>query len=311
MTLTVAKTAMATELLTVTDGGIRLDAFVSQSLDISRGLAAELIDSGNVLLNGKKPKKSASVAKDDKITVEMPQLSEPEAVPQDIPLNIVYEDDDLLVVDKPKGMVVHPAPGNPDGTLVNALLFHCKGKLSGINGVLRPGIVHRIDKDTSGLLIVAKNDASHRCLSEQIKEHSFTREYRAVVYGNVKNDSGRIDAPIGRDPKNRQRMAVVYVNSKPAVTHYEVLKRYEGFTFMRVRLVTGRKHQIRVHMESIGHPLAGDPLYGPRKVITELNGQCLHAGLIGFIHPTTGEYMEFSSDLPDYFTSYLAKLKQM
>lgn len=306
-----AKTAMATELLTVTDGGIRLDAFVSQSLDISRGLAAELIDSGNVLLNGKKSKKSASVAKDDKITVEMPQLSEPEAVPQDIPLNIVYEDDDLLVVDKPKGMVVHPAPGNPDGTLVNALLFHCKGKLSGINGVLRPGIVHRIDKDTSGLLIVAKNDASHRCLSEQIKEHSFTREYRAVVYGNVKNDSGRIDAPIGRDPKNRQRMAVVYVNSKPAVTHYEVLKRYEGFTFMRFRLETGRTHQIRVHMASIGHPLAGDPLYGPRKVITELNGQCLHAGLIGFIHPTTGEYMEFSSDLPDYFTSYLAKLKQM
>ena len=311
MTLTVAKTAMATELLTVTDGGIRLDAFVSQSLDISRGLAAELIDSGNVLLNGKKSKKSASVAKDDKITVEMPQLSEPEAVPQDIPLNIVYEDDDLLVVDKPKGMVVHPAPGNPDGTLVNALLFHCKGKLSGINGVLRPGIVHRIDKDTSGLLIVAKNDASHRCLSEQIKEHSFTREYHAVVYGNVKNDSGRIDAPIGRDPKNRQRMAVVYVNSKPAVTHYEVLKRYEGFTFMRFRLETGRTHQIRVHMASIGHPLAGDPLYGPRKVITELNGQCLHAGLIGFIHPTTGEYMEFSSDLPDYFTSYLAKLKQM
>ena len=311
MTLTVAKTAMATELLTVTDGGIRLDAFVSQSLDISRGLAAELIDSGNVLLNGKKSKKSASVAKDDKITVEMPQLSEPEAVPQDIPLNIVYEDDDLLVGDKPKGMVVHPAPGNPDGTLVNALLFHCKGKLSGINGVLRPGIVHRIDKDTSGLLIVAKNDASHRCLSEQIKEHSFTREYHAVVYGNVKNDSGRIDAPIGRVPKNRQRMAVVYVNSKPAVTHYEVLKRYEGFTFMRFRLETGRTHQIRVHMASIGHPLAGDPLYGPRKVITELNGQCLHAGLIGFIHPTTGEYMEFSSDLPDYFTSYLAKLKQL
>ena len=311
MTLTVAKTAMATELLTVTDGGIRLDAFVSQSLDISRGLAAGLIDSGNVLLNGKKSKKSASVAKDDKITVEMPQLSEPEAVPQDIPLNIVYEDDDLLVVDTPKGMVVHPAPGNPDGTLVNALLFHCKGKLSGINGVLRPGIVHRIDKDTSGLLIVAKNDASHRCLSEQIKEHSFTREYRAVVYGNVKNDSGRIDAPIGRDPKNRQRMAVVYVNSKPAVTHYEVLKRYEGFTFMRFRLETGRTHQIRVHMASIGHPLAGVPLYGPPKGITELNGQCLHAGLIGFIHPTTGEYMEFSSDLPDYFTSYLAKLKQL
>lgn len=302
---------MTTEVLTAEKGGMRLDAFVSQSLAVSRGLAAELIDGGNVLLNGKKSRKSAAVTEGDKITVEMPDLSEPEAVPQDIPVNIVYEDADLLVVDKPKGMVVHPAPGNPDGTLVNALLFHCKDGLSGINGVLRPGIVHRIDKDTSGLLIVAKNDASHRCLSEQIKEHTFTREYRGVVYGNVKNDSGTVNAPIGRDPKNRQKMTVVYVNSKPAVTHYEVLKRYEGFTFMKFRLETGRTHQIRVHMASLGHPLAGDPVYGPKKVITELHGQCLHAGLIGFIHPATGKYMEFSSELPDYFTSYLSKLKEI
>ena len=302
---------MTTEVLTAEKGGMRLDAFVSQSLAVSRGLAAELIDGGNVLLNGKKSRKSAAVTEGDKITVEMPDLSEPAAVPQDIPVNIVYEDADLLVVDKPKGMVVHPAPGNPNGTLVNALLFHCKDGLSGINGVLRPGIVHRIDKDTSGLLIVAKNDASHRCLSEQIKEHTFTREYRGVVYGNVKNDSGTVNAPIGRDPKNRQKMTVVYVNSKPAVTHYEVLKRYEGFTFMKFRLETGRTHQIRVHMASLGHPLAGDPVYGPKKVITELHGQCLHAGLIGFIHPATGKYMEFSSELPDYFTSYLSKLKEI
>lgn len=302
---------MTTEVLTAEKGGMRLDAFVSQSLAVSRGLAAELIDGGNVLLNGKKSRKSAAVTEGDKITVEMPDLSEPAAVPQDIPVNIVYEDADLLVVDKPKGMVVHPAPGNPNGTLVNALLFHCKDGLSGINGVLRPGIVHRIDKDTSGLLIVAKNDASHRCLSEQIKEHTFTREYRGVVYGNVKNDSGTVNAPIGRDPKNRQKMTVVYVNSKPAVTHYEVLKRYEGFTFMKFRLETGRTHQIRVHMASLGHPLAGDPVYGPKKVITELHGQCLHAGLIGFIHPATGKYMEFSSELPNYFTSYLSKLKEI
>ena len=302
---------METNLFVCEENGIRLDAFVSVVCDISRSLAADIIDQGLVKVDGKVAKKSAKLTAGNSIEVQMPDLSEPEALPQDIPLDIVYEDDDLLVVNKPKGMVVHPAPGNPDGTLVNALLFHCKGSLSGINGVLRPGIVHRIDKDTSGLLIVAKNDKSHNALAEQIKEHSFTREYRAVVYGNVKDDTGTVNAPIGRDPKNRQRMAVVYVNSKPAVTHYEVLKRFEGFTFMRFRLETGRTHQIRVHMASIGHPLAGDPVYGPKKVITELDGQCLHAGLIGFIHPTTGEYMEFTSEIPQYFTSYLAKLKEI
>ena len=302
---------MEIKVFTCEENGIRLDAFVSAVCDISRSLAADIIDQGLVKINGKFAKKSAKLTVGNNVEVQMPDLAEPEALPQDIPLDIVYEDDDLLVVNKPKGMVVHPAPGNPDGTLVNALLFHCKGSLSGINGVLRPGIVHRIDKDTSGLLIVAKNDKAHNALAEQIKEHSFTREYRAVVYGNVKDDTGTVNAPIGRDPKNRQRMAVVYVNSKPAVTHYEVLKRFEGFTFMKFRLETGRTHQIRVHMASIGHPLAGDPVYGPKKVITELCGQCLHAGLIGFVHPTTGEYMEFSSEIPQYFTSYLAKLKEI
>ncbi len=302
---------METNLFVCEENGIRLDAFVSSVCDISRSLAADIIDQGLVKVNGKVAKKSAKLTAGSSVEVQMPDLAEPEAIPQDIPLDIVYEDDDLLVVNKPKGMVVHPAPGNPDGTLVNALLFHCKGSLSGINGVLRPGIVHRIDKDTSGLLIVAKNDKAHNALAEQIKEHSFTREYRAVVYGNVKDDTGTVNAPIGRDPKNRQRMAVVYVNSKPAITHYEVLKRFEGFTFMKFRLETGRTHQIRVHMASIGHPLAGDPVYGPKKVITELCGQCLHAGLIGFVHPTTGEYMEFSSEIPQYFTSYLAKLKEI
>lgn len=302
---------MEIKVFTCEENGIRLDAFVSAACDISRSLAADIIDQGLVKINGKVAKKSAKLTVGNNVEVQMPDLAEPEALPQDIPLDIVYEDDDLLVVNKPKGMVVHPAPGNPDGTLVNALLFHCKGRLSGINGVLRPGIVHRIDKDTSGLLIVAKNDKAHNALAEQIKEHSFTREYRAVVYGNVKDDTGTVNVPIGRDPKNRQRMAVVYVNSKPAVTHYEVLKRFEGFTFMKFRLETGRTHQIRVHMASIGHPLAGDPVYGPKKVITELCGQCLHAGLIGFVHPTTGEYMEFSSEIPQYFTSYLAKLKEI
>ena len=299
---------MATEILLSNVDGVRLDAFISSELDISRSLAAELIDSGKVTVNGKLAKKSNKVMAGNEVSVELPELVEPEALPEDIPLDIVYEDDDLLVVNKPKGMVVHPAPGNPDGTLVNALLYHCKDSLSGINGVMRPGIVHRIDKDTSGLLIVAKNDAAHRSLAEQIKEHSFTREYRAVVYGNLKQDSGTVNAPIGRDPKNRQRMAIVYVNSKPAVTHYEVLQRFEGFTYIKCRLETGRTHQIRVHMASLGHPIAGDPVYGPKKVITKLQGQCLHAGLIGFIHPKTHNYLEFTSEVPEYFISYINSL---
>lgn len=302
---------MATEIIVVTDEEGRIDAFIASRLSLSRSFAAELIDDGKVLLNGSDVKKRALVKSGDEVTVEIPELKEPEALPQDIPIDIVYEDDDLLVVNKPKGMVVHPAPGNSDGTLVNALLYHCKGTLSGINGVSRPGIVHRIDKDTSGLLIVAKNDVAHIHLAEQIKEHSFTREYLAICYGNVKQDSGLVSAPIGRDPKNRQRMAVVYKNSKSAVTHYEVVERFEGFTLMRFRLETGRTHQIRVHMASIGHPIAGDPLYGPKKVITELCGQCLHAGKIGFIHPKTNQYLEFEAELPEYFKKYKAKLKPL
>lgn len=302
---------MATEIITVTDEEGRIDAFIASKLSLSRSFAAELIDEGKVLLNGSVVKKRALVKSGDEVLVEIPELKEPEAVPQDIPIEVVYEDDDLLVVNKPKGMVVHPAPGNSDGTLVNALLYHCKGSLSGINGVSRPGIVHRIDKDTSGLLIVAKNDTAHIHLAEQIKEHSFTREYLAICYGNVKQENGLVSAPIGRDPKNRQRMAVVYKNSKSAVTHYEVVERFEGFTMMRFRLHTGRTHQIRVHMASIGHPIAGDPLYGPKKVITELEGQCLHAGKIGFIHPKSGNYLEFEAELPQYFNKFKAKLKAL
>ena len=300
---------MTSEILTVSEGGIRLDAFISAKLSLSRSMAADLIENGEVFLNGKPSKKKTAVSGGDTVSVNIPELKEPEAKPENIPLDIVYVDEELLVVNKPKGMVVHPAPGNPDGTLVNALLFHCQGKLSGINGVMRPGIVHRIDKDTSGLLIVAKTDFSHKILAEQIKEHSFTREYSAIVYGNVKNDSGTVNAPIGRDPKNRQRMAIVYVNSKKAVTHYNVVERLNGFTHMRFRLETGRTHQIRVHTASIGHPIAGDSLYGPKKVITELQGQCLHAGKIGFIHPKTQEYLEFSSPLPEYFKIFLKNKK--
>lgn len=300
---------METKTIISDKDGVRVDAFLAQTLDLSRSLAASLVEEGRVTIGGKPIKKRTEVKLGDEIVVSMPDLSEPEAKPQEIPLDIIYEDSELLVVNKPKGMVVHPAPGNPDGTLVNALLFHCKGQLSGINGVMRPGIVHRIDKDTSGLLMVAKTDAAHRSLAEQIKEHSFTREYEAVVYGNVKDDSGTVNAPIGRDPKNRQRMAVVFVNSKPAVTHYEVIKRYEGFTHMRFCLETGRTHQIRVHMASIGHPIAGDPLYGPKKQITQLEGQCLHAKKVGFCHPKSLEYMEFCGELPEYFTKFLSTLK--
>ena len=233
-----------------------------------------------------------------------------DVLPQNIPLDIVYEDNDLLVVNKPKGMVVHPAAGNYTDTLVNALMFHCKDSLSGINGVLRPGIVHRIDKNTSGLLIVAKNDKAHNHLALQIKEHSFTREYVTVIYGNIKDDVGTVDAPIGRHTVDRKKMCVINKNSKNAVTHYEVLERFDGFTMLRCKLETGRTHQIRVHMAYIGHPVAGDDVYGPKKVIKSLEGQCLHAQKIGFIHPSTNEYLEFTSDIPDTFSAFINKLRK-
>ena len=282
----------------------RLDVFVAENADVTRSAAAKLCDGGCVFVNGAVAKKRASVKIGDTVTVDLPELVSDDALPQDIPLDIVYEDGDLLVVNKPKGMVVHPAPGNPDGTLVNALMYHCGESLSGINGVIRPGIVHRIDKDTSGLLIVAKNDSAHNILAEQIKEHSFTREYEAVVYGNLPNDEGTVDAPIGRHPVNRKQMAVTDKASRNAVTHYKVIARYSGFTHVLLRLETGRTHQIRVHMAHIGHPVAGDAVYGPKKVITRLGGQCLHARKIGFTHPD-GRYLEFASDLPEYFTSFL------
>lgn len=287
----------------------RIDIFAAKAAEITRSRAAGLIEDGNVLINGKTAVKNAKVKDGDSVIITVPDPELYDITPENIPLDIVYEDGDLLVVNKPKGMVVHPAAGNYSGTLVNALMYHCGDSLSGINGVMRPGIVHRIDKNTSGLLMVAKNDFAHNKLAEQIKEHSFTREYEAVVYGSLKTDSGVIDAPIGRHPVKRKQMAVIYENSKNAVTHYEVLERLEGFTHIRLRLETGRTHQIRVHMAYIGHPVAGDEVYAPKKVIKELGGQCLHAKKIGFIHPRTEEYMEFDSPLPDYFVNFLKRLR--
>ena len=291
-----------------TDSFDRVDAFLATTGEFTRSAAARLCDEGRVLINGTPAKKKASLSPNDKIVVDQPQPVDSTAAPQDIPLEIAYEDDSLLVVNKPKGMVVHPAPGNSDGTLVNALLAHCGSSLSGINGVIRPGIVHRIDKDTSGLLIVAKNDRSHTFLAEQIKEHSFMREYEAVVYGNVKEDSGTVNAPIGRHPTKRKQMAVTAKASRNAVTHWRVIERFGDFTHLALRLETGRTHQIRVHMAHLGHPVAGDSVYGPKKVIERLGGQCLHAKRIGFVHPD-GRYLEFDSELPQYFTAFLNWLR--
>ena len=290
------------------DESCRLDAFVAQNTDISRSRAVKLAEEGKISVNGKNADKKQKLKKGDIVEIIIPDVVPYAVKAEDIPIEIVYEDSDLLVVNKPKGMVVHPANGNFDGTLVNAIMFHCGKSLSGINGVLRPGIVHRIDKNTSGLLMVAKNDEAHICLSEQIKNHSFTREYEAVVYGNIKEDTGTIEAPIGRHPVKRKQMAVTEKNSKNAKTHFTVLERFGNFTHLRLKLETGRTHQIRVHLAFIGHPVAGDDVYGPKKVITYLNGQCLHAKKLGFIHPN-GEYMEFESDLPDYFKDFLDRCR--
>lgn len=290
---------------TVTESKERLDTVVAAFTGITRSRAAALITGGNVTLNGKPAQKSTKTVSGDKVTVVLPDAKPYRAKPQNIPLDICYEDDDLLVVNKPKGMVVHPAAGNFDNTLVNAVLYHCPDTLSGIGGVMRPGIIHRIDKNTSGLLLVAKNDEAHTFLSAQIKAHTLEREYEAVVYGNIKEDEGEINAPIGRHPVKRKQMAVTDKNSKYAVTHFKVLERFGDFTHIRCRLETGRTHQIRVHMSYIGHPLAGDDVYGPKKVIKSLSGQCLHARKIGFIHPVTKEKMVFQSDLPDYFVDFL------
>lgn len=291
--------------------GERIDKFLSVLVsDCSRNSIQKLIEQGNVTINGIAVNKKYKVNTDDEIMLVTGELKPLDAEPENIPLDIVYEDDDLLVVNKPRGMVVHPAPGNYTGTLVNALLYHCKDSLSGINGVLRPGIVHRIDKDTSGLLIVAKNDKAHIGLAEQIKEHSFTREYNAVICGHLKEQEGTVNAPIGRNPKDRKKMCVTMQNSKNAVTHYSVIEEYNGYSHISLKLETGRTHQIRVHMAHLGHPVAGDLVYGHDKKSAELNGQCLHAIKIGFVHPIKNEYMEFSSDLPDYFKSFIDKIKR-
>ena len=293
------------------DEGMRLDKFLSVRVEeLTRSAAERLAEQGQVSSGGKTLDKKYRLRAGDAIEVILPEPVGLDILPEAIPLDIRYEDADLLVVNKPKGMVVHPAAGHAGGTLVNALLAHCGDSLSGINGVIRPGIVHRIDKDTSGLLIVAKNDFAHQRLAEQIKVHSFTRMYEAMVHGNLKEDTGTVDAPIGRHPTDRKRMAVTEKNSRHAVTHFEVLARYKGFTHVRLKLETGRTHQIRVHMAYIGHPVAGDPVYGPKKPVPNLDGQCLHARVIGFVHPRTGEYLEITSELPPYFTAFLEKLKK-
>lgn len=290
----------------------RLDAYLSEKIsDFSRSAITKSIEKKLVTVNGKEVSKSYKVSNGDVISVVVEEPEVLDVLPENIVLDIKYEDDDLLVVNKPKGMVVHPAAGNYSHTLVNALMYHCKDSLSGINGVLRPGIVHRIDKNTSGLLVVAKTDFAHKGLSEQIKEHSFDREYLCVVYGNIKDDKGTVDAPIGRHKTDRKRMCVTDKNSKNAVTHYEVLERLNGFSLVKCILETGRTHQIRVHMSYIGHPIAGDDVYGPKKVITELGGQCLHAKKLGFVHPRTNEHLVFESDIPESFSKFLEKLRNI
>ena len=286
----------------------RIDKCISLLVEeLSRSFIQKLIKDGNVLVNGKPVKGSFRVKCEDEVVFSVPESVEPDIEPENIPLDILYEDADLIVVNKPKGMVVHPAAGHYSGTLVNALMFHCGDSLSGINGEIRPGIVHRIDKDTSGLLMVAKNDTAHLGLSEQIKAHSFTREYQTVVTGSIKED-GTVDAPIGRHKTDRKKMCVTLENSREAITHYSVIRNYAGYTYLNVRLETGRTHQIRVHMSYIGHAVAGDEVYGNGKP-KWLCGQCLHAKKIGFVHPRTGEYMEFDSELPDYFKKFLKSIE--
>ena len=292
--------------------GMRIDKYLAElDSELTRSAVQKLIDDEMVTVNGKVPQKNMKLREGDRIILTVPEPIPPEALPENIPLDIVYEDGDLLVVNKPRGMVVHPAAGNPDGTLVNALLYHCGDSLSGINGILRPGIVHRIDKDTSGMLIVAKNDFSHRLLAEQIKEHSFTRKYQAVVCGNIKEDSGTVNAPIGRHPTDRKKMTVTLKNSREAVTHYRVITRYRGYTHVELTLETGRTHQIRVHMANMGHPVAGDPVYGGKNYLKKLDGQCLHAYYISFLHPRTNETLTLSAPLPQYFTDFLKTLEEI
>ena len=288
----------------------RLDAFLASSLDgLTRSQATRLIESGEVAVDGRAVSKSYKLAGGEDVAVTLPEPEPVEAVPQDIPLDVVYEDADVIVVNKPSGMVVHPAPGHPDGTLVNALLYHCAGTLSGIGGALRPGIVHRIDRDTSGLIIAAKNDAAHQYLSAQLADHTLARTYECIVVGALREDRGTVDAPIARHPTDRKRMAVV-AGGREAVTHWEVIARYPGYTHVRCRLETGRTHQIRVHMAYIGHPILGDTVYGAKKEVPGLTGQCLHAVGLRFLHPRTHEVVELSCPLPEEFTRMLQKIRK-
>lgn len=288
----------------------RLDKWMSSAIaDLSRSYIQKCIKDNQVLINGKPQKASYRLKVDDEIVFHIPKAMEPAIEAENIPLSILYEDPDLLIVDKPKGMVVHPAPGHYSGTLVNAVMYHCRDNLSGINGVLRPGIVHRIDRDTTGSLIICKNDHAHNSIAEQLKAHTITRKYRAIVHGVIDVEEGTVNAPIGRDPKDRKKMAINEQNGKPAITHYKVLRRFQEYTYIECQLETGRTHQIRVHMSSIGHPLLGDEVYSQRKSPYHLCGQTLHAMVIGFIHPSSGEYLEITAPLPDYFDHLLCILE--
>lgn len=302
------------EQITVTpeQTDIRIDKMLSAFYkDYTRSYLQKLFVSGNILVNGGRVKPSYKLVQGDQISIDIPPPEEAEILAENIPLDILYEDSDVILINKPKGMVVHPAAGHYTGTLVNGLMYHCKGELSGINGVMRPGIVHRIDMDTTGVLIVCKNDSSHNCIAEQLKEHSITRRYYAVIYGNIKEDEGTINAPIGRHPIDRKKMAINHKNGREAVTHYTIKERFGDYTLIECRLETGRTHQIRVHMASIGHPLLGDTVYGPDKNPFHLQGQALHAYVLGFIHPRTNEYMEFQAELPDYFETLLDTLRKI
>lgn len=296
---------------TAADKGIRIDCYLSDCLDdISRTYLQKLIKDGHVEVNGKPVKTSYKTEEGDLIQIEIPEAVEPEILPQEMELDVIYEDSDIILINKPKGMVVHPAAGHLDGTLVNGLMAHCKEDLSGINGVMRPGIVHRIDMDTTGVLIVCKNDAAHSSIAEQLKAHSITRKYYAVVHGVIREEDGIVNAPIGRHPTDRKKMSINRQNGREAVTHYHVLERFRQFTLIECRLETGRTHQIRVHMASLNHPLLGDMVYGPSKCpYPDLQGQTLHAGILGIIHPRTEAYVEFTAPLPEYFNQLLDRLR--
>ena len=294
----------------VDDNNIRIDKYLSDEMqDVSRSRIQKLIESGLVTVNGRSIKANYKVAAEDMINVTLPELEVPQIEPEDIPLDIVYEDSDIIVVNKPKGMVVHPAAGHYSGTLVNALMYHCRDNLSGINGVLRPGIVHRIDMNTTGVLVACKNDYAHNFIAEQLAVHSITRKYYAIVLNGFNTEDGVVDAPIGRNPSDRKKMAIDKKNGKRAVTHYKVLEQFGKYSYIECQLETGRTHQIRVHMSSIGHPLLGDDVYGSGKSPFNLTGQTLHAGVLGFIHPSTKEYVEYSAPLPEYFQKVLDKLR--